>query len=87
MESRDDQRRGGGNPAPATTYIILSRSGAGYLGSYYKPSIYDFISSLAQPCEPNNTSASAISLHRDDFLGLIIGLPLSQPTLSALKHG
>ena len=34
MESRDDQRRGGGNPAPATTYIILSRSGAGYLGSY-----------------------------------------------------
>ena len=29
MESRDDQRRGGGNPAPATTYIILSRSGAG----------------------------------------------------------
>ena len=36
MESRDDQRRGGGNPAPATTYIILSRSGAGYLGSYKK---------------------------------------------------
>ena len=36
MESRDDQRRGGGNPAPATTYIILSRSGAGYLGSYHK---------------------------------------------------
>ena len=36
MESRDDQRRGGGNPAPATTYIILSRSGAGYLGSYSK---------------------------------------------------
>ena len=35
MESRDDQRRGGGNPAPATTYIILSRSGAGYLGSYH----------------------------------------------------
>ena len=34
MESRDDQRRGGGNPAPATTCIILSRSGAGYLGSY-----------------------------------------------------
>ena len=34
MESRDDQRRGGGNPAPATTSIILSRSGAGYLGSY-----------------------------------------------------
>ena len=34
MESRDDQRRGAGNPAPATTYIILSRSGAGYLGSY-----------------------------------------------------
>ena len=38
MESRDDQRRGGGNPAPATTYIILSRSGAGYLGSYEKES-------------------------------------------------
>ena len=36
MESRDDQRRGAGNPAPATTYIILSRSGAGYLGSYFK---------------------------------------------------
>ena len=36
MESRDDQRRGGGNPAPATTCIILSRSGAGYLGSYDK---------------------------------------------------
>ena len=35
MESRDDQRRGGGNPAPPTTYIILSRSGAGYLGSYH----------------------------------------------------
>ena len=35
MESRDDQRRGAGNPAPATTYIILSRSGAGYLGSYH----------------------------------------------------
>ena len=34
MESRDDQRRGGGNPAPATTCIILSRSGAGYLGSF-----------------------------------------------------
>ena len=34
MESRDHQRRGGGNPAPAATYIILSRSGAGYLGSY-----------------------------------------------------
>ena len=33
---RDDQRRGGGNPAPATTYIILSRSGAGYLGSYMR---------------------------------------------------
>ena len=29
LESRDDQRRGGANPAPATTYIILSRSGAG----------------------------------------------------------
>ena len=38
MESRDDQRRGGGNPAPATTYIILSRSGAGYLGSYMRTS-------------------------------------------------
>ena len=37
MESRDDQRRGGGNPAPATTCIILSRSGAGYLGSYLFP--------------------------------------------------
>ena len=36
MESRDDQRRGGGNPAPATTCIILSRSGAGYLGSYHR---------------------------------------------------
>ena len=39
MESRDDQRRGAGNPAPATTYIILSRSGAGYLGSYAYPLI------------------------------------------------
>ena len=34
QRARYDQRRGGGNPAPATTYIILSRSGAGYLGSY-----------------------------------------------------
>ena len=52
MESRDDQRRGGGNPAPATTCIILSRSGAGYLGSYVNLLINairaDIINSMAK---------------------------------------
>ena len=38
-----DQRRGAGNPAPATTYIILSRSGAGYLGSYGRGSILGIV--------------------------------------------
>ena len=47
MESRDDQRRGGGNPAPATTYIILSRSGAGYLGSYTISNICCFLDLVA----------------------------------------
>ena len=48
MESRDDQRRGAGNPAPATTYIILSRSGAGYLGSYHFPR-HGFVWTAAEP--------------------------------------
>ena len=57
MESRDDQRRGGGNPAPATTSIILSRSGAGYLGSYKKSDI-----SIASSLETMNHASPALGI-------------------------
>ena len=60
MESRDDQRRGGGNPAPATTYIILSRSGAGYLGSYDESSLGPSTTATPRPPVPPAESAPLI---------------------------
>ena len=70
MESRDDQRRGGGNPAPATTYIILSRSRAGYLGSYVLVTHQVNITALTGRI-PASGEVFLLKIGRDDTISVV----------------